>query len=155
VLCDPLVASPPLQPPEAAHVVALLDVHVSVDVPPEATVVGLAVRVAVGVGKTATETVAVRLEPPAPVQISEYEVLAVMPPMRRVPLALKLPDQPPEAVQGVAPTVAPVELHVSVVEPPLATLVGAAVRVTVGAGSTVTVADAVALLPPGPEQVRE
>ena len=65
-----------------------------------------------------------------------------------VPLVARLPLQAPLAVQLVAL----VEDHVSVEEPPLATLAGAAVSVTVGSGTTVTVVDALAL-PPGPEQV--
>ena len=48
-----------------------------------------------------------------------------------------------------------VELHVSVELPPLATEVGFAVNVTVGAGTTVTVAVATLLVPPVPVQVNE
>ena len=75
-----------------------------------------------------------------------------MPPMTLVPLALKVPVQLPVALQDVAP---PVELQVSVEVPPLATLVGFAVKLTVGAGSRVTVVVAVELLPPSPVQITE
>lgn len=65
------------------------------------------------------------------------------------PLAALVPDQDPEAVHEVAF----VEDQVRVELPPLATVLGLAANVTVGAGEfTVTVADWVAL-PPLPEQV--
>ena len=67
----------PLQPPDAAHAVALVEFHVSVEVPPGATLVGFALKVAVGMGRTVTVTVAVGLVPPGPVQVREYEVVAV------------------------------------------------------------------------------
>jgi len=65
------------------------------------------------------------------------------------PLTALLPDQPPEAVQAVAW----VEDHVRVDATPLATVLGDAVKLTVGAGVvTETVADWVAL-PVVPVQV--
>jgi len=57
VLCEPLVASPPLQPPEAAQEVAFVDDQVSVDAAPFLTVVGFPVSVTVGAG-VVTVTVA-------------------------------------------------------------------------------------------------
>lgn len=69
--------------------------------------------------------------------------------MDKLPLTASLPDQPPEAVQEVAL----VETHVRVDVSPLATVLGFAERVTVGAGAlTDTVADCDAL-PPAPVQV--
>lgn len=66
-----------------------------------------------------------------------------------MPLVAKLPDQPPEAVQAVAP----VEDHVKVAEAPVVMLVGFALNVTLGgAAVTVTVADCDAE-PPVPLQV--
>ena len=44
VLWLPLAASVPLQPPDAVHESALVDVHVKVEAPPEATAVGVAVK---------------------------------------------------------------------------------------------------------------
>jgi hypothetical protein len=44
----PLFANAPLQLPEAVHEVALVELHVSVEDPPLATVDGTAVKVAVG-----------------------------------------------------------------------------------------------------------
>jgi hypothetical protein len=45
---DPLVAMLPVQPPEAAHAVALLEVQLSIDVAPLAMLVGLALKETVG-----------------------------------------------------------------------------------------------------------
>ena len=58
VFADPLVASAPLQPPEAAQEVAFVDTQVSADALPLVTVLGLADSVMVGAG-VVTETVAV------------------------------------------------------------------------------------------------
>jgi len=71
-------------------------------------------------------------------------------PVDAEPLAASLPDHAPDAVQVVALTVD----QVSVAALPLATVLGLAVRDTVGAGwVTETVADWLAL-PPGPVQDR-
>ena len=88
--------------------------------------------------------------PPAPVQVSVYTVVAVSAAVLELPEALSVPLQPPEAAQEVAL----VEDQDKVAFAPLATVLGLAVRVTVGAGVvTVTVADCEAL-PPLPVQVR-
>ena len=58
VFAEPLVASAPLQPPEAAQEVAFVDNQVSADALPLVTVLGLADSVMVGAG-VVTETVAV------------------------------------------------------------------------------------------------
>ena len=149
MLCVSLVALLPLQPPVAAQDVALVELQVSVEVPPLAMTEGLATNVAVGV--MLTMTVDAPLVPPVPVQVNEYELGIVIAPVLCVPLVALLPLQPPVAVQDVAF----VELHVSVELPPLAIEVGVAVNVTVGAGTTVTVAVAVLLVPPTPVQVNE
>ena len=76
-------------------------------------------------------------------------MLAVNAAVDSLPLVAMLPLQPPEAVQLVAS----VELHVNVDDPPLLTLVGLAVSVTVGAGAvTDTLTDLLAL-PPVPVQL--
>jgi hypothetical protein len=69
VLCVPLAAFAPLQPPEAVHAVALVELHVSVEAPPLATTVGFAAIVAVGT--MLTSTVDTGLVPPAPVHVIE------------------------------------------------------------------------------------
>ena len=74
--------------------------------------------------------------------------MALSAPVEAEPLTVLLPVHAPEAVQEVAF----VELHVSVELPPLLTVMGLAVRLTVGAGgliATVTACDAV---PPEPVQ---
>jgi hypothetical protein len=74
------VALLPLQPapvPEAVHDVALVELHVSVELPPLTIEVGFAVNVTVGAGTTVTVAVARGLVPPIPLQVKEYDVLAV------------------------------------------------------------------------------
>ena len=151
MLCEPLVGLVPLQPPEAVQEVALVELQVSVEAPPGATLVGFAVKVAVGMGRTVTVTLATGLVPPGPVQVSEYVVAVVSAAVFWVPLIASAPLQPPAAVHDVAS----VELHVSVDFEREATLVGLAVKVAVGTGAMLTVALATALVPPGPVQVKE
>jgi hypothetical protein len=89
-------------------------------------------------------------EPPAPVQVNVNLVAAVRFPVLWVPLVASDPLQPPDAEHVVAF----VEDQVRVEAVPLATVVGLADSVTVGAAVfTVTVADWAAL-PPLPVQVR-
>jgi hypothetical protein len=65
----PLVAHAPLQPFEAVQLVAFVDDHVSVLLPPATTEVGLALIVTVGMGSGVTVTVALaEAVPPAPAQ---------------------------------------------------------------------------------------
>jgi hypothetical protein len=68
--CEPLAALLPDQAPEAVQEVALVADQVNVDLPPLATVLGLAAKVTVGAGEV-TDTVddCVAL-PPLPVQVS-------------------------------------------------------------------------------------
>ena len=154
VLFVPLLASAPLQPPDAVQAVAFVELHVSVEVVPLARLVGEAANVAVGTGFAAVDTVTVAvaavLLPPGPVQTNEYVVFAVRAPVLWVPLAANAPLHPPDAVQAVAF----VELHVNVEADPLAILVGAAANVAVGvgelAGVTSTVTDLRAVVPPVP-----
>jgi hypothetical protein len=138
VLCVPLTASAPDQAPEAVQAVALLADHDKVELLPLATEVGLAAREMVGAGAV-TETVTDWLAlPPAPVQVMPYVVLLVSAPVACDPTLALLPLQAPEAVQAVAL----VEDQLKVEPLPLATVLGAADSVTVGAGAvTETVAD--------------
>jgi hypothetical protein len=70
VEAEPLVGSLPLQPPDAVHEVAFVEVHVSVALLPFATVLGLADKLTVG-SAWVTDTVADwNALPPAPVQVS-------------------------------------------------------------------------------------
>jgi len=70
VLCDPLVASVPLQPPEAVHEVALVDDHVSVEALPLVTVLGDALRVTVGAGFLTEMVADCAALPPVPLHVS-------------------------------------------------------------------------------------
>jgi hypothetical protein len=62
-------------------------------------------------------------------QVSVKIVVAVSAPVLTLPLVASLPDQPPEAVQLVAFA----DDQLSIAEPPVLTVVGLAVRLTVGA----------------------
>lgn len=69
VVCEPAVASAPLQPPEAVHAVALVEDQVNADVAPLLMVAGFAVRVTAGAG-VVTDTVAdCAALPPVPLQV--------------------------------------------------------------------------------------
>jgi hypothetical protein len=52
----PLTGLDPLQPPDAVQLVALVELQLSVEVPPPAMLVGLADSVTVGTGTTVTVT---------------------------------------------------------------------------------------------------
>jgi hypothetical protein len=125
----------PLQPPDAVQLVAFVEVHVKVDLLPLTTPVGSALSAMVGGGADSTDTVTRRLAlPPVPVQLSVKLVRVVNGPVLCVPLVGSGPVQPCEAVQVVAF----VEVQLRIAAVPLATLAGLALRVTVGAGTTVT-----------------
>lgn len=69
VVWVPAADSAPLQPPEAVHEVAFVEVQVSAEVAPLFTVVGLAAKVTAGAG-VVTDTVAdCAAVPPVPVQV--------------------------------------------------------------------------------------
>lgn len=112
------------------------ELQVSVEEPPGATLVGDAVRLAVGAGGSAlTVTVATAggLEPPGPEQVNENVEFAVSAPVVREPLVASVPLQLPTAVHAVAWA----DDHVSVEAPPWATSVGAALSDAVG-GALIT-----------------
>jgi hypothetical protein len=133
------------------QVVALTVLQVSVVELPEVTELGLALSEITGAAEAIVTVVAWLAVPPAPVQASMNSVVAESVPVLSVPLVASAPPQPPDAMHVVAST----ELQVSVAEPPGATVVGSAVRVTVGTGvATTTSADCDAD-PPGPVQVSE
>jgi len=138
VACEPLIARAPDQPPEAVQEVALVEVQVSVELPPLAMFVGLALSETLG-GGADTETVTdCAAEPPRPLQVNVNLVLAVRAEVASEPLVARMPLQPPDAAQELAW----VEDHVKVDAPPLLTVLGLALSVTEGAGVvTVMVAD--------------
>jgi hypothetical protein len=136
--CEPLVARAPDQPPEAAQEVALVEDQVRVDELPLAMLVGLALKLTLGVGADTDTVRDCAAVPPAPVQVNVKLVAAVRSAVACEPLVAMLPLQPPDAAQEVAL----VEDQVRVEALPLLTVVGLALRVTDGAGVvTVTVAD--------------
>jgi hypothetical protein len=146
----PLVFFEPDQLSDAVQPAALVDDHVNVVEPPLATLVGFAVMVTVGCGvggAIVTFAVAAAV-PPRPVQVNVNADALVIEVLISLPLVFLAPDQLPEAVQLVAL----VDDHVSVAPPPLITVVGLAVMVTVGGGATATFAVA-ATTPPAPLQV--
>ena len=149
VLALPLVGSFPDQPADAVQLLALLDDQLSIADPPLLTVVGLALRPTVGGAETLTVTDWLAL-PPGPLQASVNVVVPLSAPVLVLPLVGSLPDQPPEAVQLLAL----VEDQFSIADPPRLTVVGLALRLTVGltGAETLTVTDRLAL-PPGPLQV--
>jgi hypothetical protein len=66
----PLTALVPLQPPEAVHEFARVEVQVSVDVPPLVIVVGDAARATVGANPVTTTSVDWVVVPPGPVHVN-------------------------------------------------------------------------------------
>ena len=105
---------------------AFVELQVSVDALPLATLEGLALIDTVGAGGAETETVAdCDAEPPAPVQVSVNFVVAVRAGVACEPAVALAPLQPPEAAQLVAL----VEDQDKVEVAPLFTVAGFAVRV--------------------------
>ncbi len=129
MLRDPLVGTAPDHAPFAVQEVAFVADQLNVEAEPLFTVLGLAARLTIGVGAF-TETVAVcEAEPPEPVQVITYVVLALRAPVDAVPLIGREPDHPPLALHEVALLAD----QLSVALAPFATVLGLAFRVTVGA----------------------
>ena len=128
--CVPLIASVPLHPPDAVQEVALVEDQDSVELPPFATVLGLAPKLTVGAGDVTVTVEDCAALPPVPVQVSVYVALAVSAPVDEEPLMALLPDQAPDAVQAVALVLDQVKVEVL----PLSMELGLAARLTVGAG---------------------
>jgi hypothetical protein len=125
-------------------------VHVRVAGLPLVTVLGLAVRVTVGVGVLTATVADWEALPPGPVQLRLKVDEAVSAPVEAVPLVALAPLQAPLAAQALAL----LDDHVRVALPPELTVLGPTLSVTVGAAAdTVTVADCVAV-PAGPVQLR-
>ena len=148
--CDPVIALVPDQAPEALHEVALFDAHVSVELDPLVTVLGLALKLTVALGLALTVTVAdCEALPPAPAHIRANVDVAVSVPVDCDPLIGLVPDHAPEAVQDVA--LVADQFKVALL--PLVIALGPTLSVTVGAFAlTVTIAVCIAL-PPDPAQL--
>jgi hypothetical protein len=136
----PLVAFVPCQPPEAVQAVAFSALQLRLDVPPAATVVGVAPSLTTGAPMTAISTDCVA-DPPVPSQVSVKFVVALRGSVVTVPLVGCGPVQPPEAMQVCASWA----FHCKVVAVCRGTLVLSATNVTAGfplltlAGSVFTV----------------
>jgi len=130
VECDPLVVSAPLHPPDAVQEVALVDDQDSVELPPFATVLGLALKLTVGAGEDTVTVADCAALPPVPVQVRVYEAFAVSAPVDCEPPMALAPDQAPEAVQAVAFVVDQIKVELLA----LTIELGFAARLTVGAG---------------------
>ncbi len=138
MVSEPLSGSVPLQAPKPVHAVALLVVQVTFAVSPSVTELGVAPMVMLGAGAATVTVVDCVDAPPGPVQVSVNSVVAVSGAVVWEPLVGKLPLQPPEAAQLLAPGACQFR---TVVMPALM-VVDCAARLTVGAGgSTVTSAD--------------
>jgi hypothetical protein len=131
VLWLPLEALVPLQPPEAVHAVALVELHVRIEPAPRTTVVGFAARITVAAGTTVTVAVATSLTPSARVQVRENDVFTTRAPVLSLPLGGLVPLQPPDAVHDVEL----VEFHINVEAAPAVTIGCAALRLVLGRGS--------------------
>ncbi|MGO8972912.1 MAG: hypothetical protein ACLQJ0_00690 [Steroidobacteraceae bacterium] len=64
------MATEPLQPPDAVHAAASIELQVSVAVPPVATVVGEADKLTEGARAVTTTSVDSEADPPGPEQVS-------------------------------------------------------------------------------------
>lgn len=97
----PEVAFVPDHTPEAMHVAALVDDHVSVAAWFGLTVAGLALSDSVGgaIAVTVTDWLAL---PPGPVHVSVKLLVTVSAPVDSVPDTGRLPDHAPDAAQDVA-----------------------------------------------------
>jgi hypothetical protein len=70
---EPLVPGAPVQPPEALQAVAFLVDQLSVELPPELIVTGVAVNATVGIPDAWTVSTADdEADPPAPLQVRVY-----------------------------------------------------------------------------------
>ena len=124
VVSEPAALREPLQAPEDWQEVTLVLVHERVDLPPDGTVVGLAVNFTVGAARATVTVADCFADPPLPVQVISYSDVLVIAPVEAVPFVGWEPCQPPDAVQLVAFVL----LQVRVELPPGATVVGLAVR---------------------------
>jgi hypothetical protein len=148
VVWVPLVGLAPAQAPEAAQEAAFDADHCKVALAPLATMFGLADRLTTG-GGGVTDTVVDWVAAPAgPLQVNVKVVFAVSAPVGCEPLIALLPAQPPAAVHRVALALD----QVSVAAPPEFTVLGDALKVTVGGALTETMTDCEAS-PPGPLQI--
>jgi hypothetical protein len=128
--CEPLEARLPDHAPEAEQRVALTLDQVRFELPPGATVLGLALSLISGAASVTVTIADWELEPPGPVQLKMNWELFDSASVSHVPLVATGPFQAPLAVQLWAF----LALQVSVVLAPVPIVVGDALRLIVGAG---------------------
>jgi hypothetical protein len=134
--------------------VAPAELQVSIEEPPEATLVGETLRLAVGIadkGLTVTDALATGLVPPGPEQVNAKVEFVVSAPVLREPLTASVPLQLPDAVHVVACA----DDQASVDALPAVTLVGFALSVAVGGSLTMMVTLTGWLSAPAPAHVSE
>lgn len=151
LLDEPDIALLPDQAPVAVQLVALLDDQVSVVDPPAITDAGDALILTVGAGVVPLTFTVVdcEVDPPAPAQVSVKVLALVSAALVSNPVVPLVPVHAPLAVQVVAL----LEDQLSDVVPPLLTVVGLALNVTVGTAGAATVTEIDRLaLPPAPVQ---
>ena len=68
--CEPLVASAPVQPPDAVQAVAFVDVQDRVELAPLAMVLGLVLKLTVGAAEVTVTVADCAALPPVPVQVN-------------------------------------------------------------------------------------
>ena len=117
---------------------ALVEVQLKVELAPLEMLVGLAFSDTLGAGGETVTVADCEADPPAPVQVSVYLVVAESAGVAAEPLTGSEPLHPPEAVQEVALVDDQLKVEVA----PLLMVLGFADRVTAGGvWVTVTVAD--------------
>jgi hypothetical protein len=134
------VALPPLQAPDAAQEVASIEDQERVDAAPLLTVLGFALSETVGSGIVTVTLADCEALPPLPLQVRVKVESALSAPLDAEPFRGSLPDHEPEAAHDVAW----VDDQLSVVLFPLTMVLGAALKVTVGAGEVPWATDTVA-----------
>ena len=133
----PFGLSAPLQPPEAVHPRASVLLQLRVELSPDATVLGAAVRVIIGWEAPTETTTTWEAIPPGPVQFSVKSFVSLRAPVSADPAVDIAPLQPPLASQELALSADQTRVALS----PTATELGVADSVIAGAG-----------LPPAPPQ---
>lgn len=128
--CEPLGLTLPDHAPDAEQRVALRLDQVSTELPPEATVLGLALSLISGAALVTVTVADWVLEPPGPVQVKPKSEVFESAPEDHVPLVATGPFQPPLAVQLWAFAAVQVSVELS----PAPIVVGDAPRVIAGAG---------------------
>ena len=126
----PEVALAPDHPPVAEQLEALVEDHVSSVEPPGATAPGAALSETVGAGAVTITVAELVALPPLPTQVSVNVLVAERELIAWLPEGDLAPDHAPPAVQPEAL----LDDQVSCVEPPCATVLGAAPSETVGGG---------------------